>query len=146
MYWYEKLLKIIYRFIWHYYLFIVGVKNWNSEITEKLILIWVMSKGFRRNVNGIIIHVQLYFVVYNILWKTYRQKSVKISLFETIAVWPAPCLYQIVIKIIKREGYWFSTVQTRYIYLKKYDVHSSYLTSFRFAFKWILIRVSEWDA
>jgi hypothetical protein len=51
-------------------LFIVGVKNWNSEITEKLILMWAMSKGFRRNVIGIITYVQLDFVVFNILWNT----------------------------------------------------------------------------
>jgi hypothetical protein len=51
-------------------LFIVGVKNWNSEITEKLILMWAMSKGFTRNVIGIITYVQLDFVVFNILWNT----------------------------------------------------------------------------
>jgi hypothetical protein len=51
-------------------LFIVGVKNWNSEITEKLILVWVMSKGIRRNVDGIITYVQLDIVVFNILWNT----------------------------------------------------------------------------
>jgi hypothetical protein len=78
--------------------FIVGVKN--SEITEKL-LMWVMSKGFRRNVNGIITYVQLDFVVFNILWKDFI-----IWNYSSITVWLLwHFVYKlIVIKIIKYDA------------------------------------------
>ena len=52
--------------------------------------------------------ISLYLIFCEIL----TQKSVKISLIETIAVWHP---VYIVIKIIKREGCWFFTFQTRYI-------------------------------
>jgi hypothetical protein len=46
-----------------------------------------MSKGFRRNVNGIITLMCSWISLYLIFCEILRQKSVKISLFETIAVW-----------------------------------------------------------
>ena len=53
--------------------------------------------------------ISLYLIFCEIL----TQKSVKISLFETIAVYGT--LFIKVIKSIKREGCWFFTFQTRYI-------------------------------
>jgi hypothetical protein len=75
--------------------------------------------------------VQLDIVVFNILWNTYNS-----------SIWHP------VYNSDKKHKTWGMLVFyiSNTLYLKRYDVHSSYLTSFRLLFfKWILIRVSEWD-
>ena len=68
-------------------------------------------------------------LLYLIFCEILRQKSVKISLFETIAIWHPVCNSD---KNHKTRGMLVLYISNT-LYLKKYDIHSSYLTSFRFA-------------
>ena len=77
----------------------------------------------------VITYVQLDFVVFNILWNTYRWKSVKISLFETIADWQYGTLFKIGvllitarvnIKLLHGKAVWSCFKLNRWVYIYIY--------------------------